>query len=45
MLGGEGVTSRTKIVVGLCVVASIALFAGIATFDQWSGFVLHLIAP
>lgn len=38
-------TSRTKIVVGLCVVASIALFTGIATFDQWSGFVLHLVAP
>jgi hypothetical protein len=38
-------TSRTKLTIGLCVVASIALFAGIATFDQWSGFVLHLIAP
>ncbi len=37
--------SRTKLTIGLCVVASIALFTGYATFDQWSGFVLHLIAP
>jgi hypothetical protein len=38
-------TSRTKIIVGLCAVASIALFTGVATFDQWSGFVLRLIVP
>lgn len=37
-------TSRTKLTVGLCVVASIALFAGYATFDSWSAFVLHLVA-
>lgn len=36
-------TSRTKLIAGLCVVASIALFAGYATFDQWGAFVLHLI--
>ena len=38
-------TSRTKLTIGLCVAASIALFTGIATFDQWSGFVLHLVTP
>lgn len=35
-------TSRTKLTAALCAVASIALFTGYATFDQWSGFVLHL---
>ena len=38
-------TYRTKLTIGLCVAASIALFAGYATFDQWSGFVLHLVTP
>lgn len=38
-------TSRTKLTIGLCVVASIALFTGYCTFDSWSAFVLHLIAP
>lgn len=38
-------TSRTKIILSLCVVASVALFTGICTFDQWSGFVLHLVVP
>ena len=44
MLGGEGVTSRAKIITGLCVVASIALFTGVATFPQWSTFVLQLVS-
>lgn len=38
-------TSRTKIIASLCLIATIALFTGIATFDQWAGFVLHAVAP
>ena len=38
-------TSRIKLTIGLCVVASSALFTGICTFSQWSGFVLHLALP
>ena len=37
-------TSRTKLITGLCVVASVALFTGYCTFDQWGAFVLHLMA-
>ncbi|MGY3265815.1 hypothetical protein [Lysobacter sp. HA35] len=37
-------TSRTKVAVGVIVIASVALFTGYATFDQWSTFVAHLIA-
>jgi len=36
-------TSRTKLIVGLCLVATVALFTGYATFDQWSGFVVHVV--
>jgi hypothetical protein len=36
-------TSRTKLALAALAIASVALFTGIATFDQWSAFVAHLI--
>lgn len=32
-------SSRAKVVVFCVAIASVALFTGYATFDQWSGFV------